>query len=149
MATIYEREIESLHAFFEAWHQARCPPERFACLETALSPSFERVTPAGTIQDRETVLASVEGARGDCTGDFAIEIEAVEQIDRTPRRALVRYVERQSPGDDRLSTVLFGLLGGSADERTDGATHGRAGAGTDESAASTGLVWLSLQETWL
>ena len=147
MATVYEREIESLHAFFEAWYQARCPPERFARLETALAPSFERVSPTGTIQDRETVLASVEGARGDRTGDFAIEIEAVEQIDRTPRRALVRYVERQTPGDDRLSTVLFGLPSGSADERTDAATHGPAG--TDEPPAPTGLVWLSLQETWL
>jgi len=125
-----EREVESLHAFFGAWYRGELPPERFARVETVLAPSFERVAPDGTIQDRETVLAGVEAARGERTEAFEIEIEGFEVIDRTDRRTLVRYVERQTPGDDRLSAALF-----------DADTPERGGDGRPG--------WLYLQETRL
>lgn len=130
MPADYEREVESLHAFFGAWYRGELSSERFARVETALAPSFERVTPDGTIQDRETVLAGVEAARGEHTEAFEIGIEDFELIDRTDGRALVRYVERQTPGDDRLSAALFD-------------------AGTPESGAEGRPSWLYLQETWL
>ncbi|PSP19122.1 hypothetical protein BRC62_02195 [Halobacteriales archaeon QH_10_67_13] len=130
MPADYEREVESLHAFFGAWYRGELPSERFARVETALAPSFERVTPDGTIQDRETVLAGVEAARGERTETFEIEIEDLAVIDRTDERALVRYVERQTPGDDRLSAALFD-------------------AGTLEPGADGRPSWLYLQETRL
>ena len=130
MPADYEREVESLHAFFGAWYRGELSSERFARVETALAPSFERVTPDGTIQDRETVLAGVEAARDEHTKAFEIEIENFEMIDRTDGRALVRYVERQTPGDDRLSAALFD-------------------AGTPESGTEGQPSWLYLQETWL
>ncbi len=132
MPADYEREVKSLHAFFGAWYRGELSSERFARVETALAPSFERVTPDGTIQDRATVLAGIEAARGERTEAFEIEIEDFEVIDRTDGRALVRYVERQTPGDDRLSAALFGA---SASER---------GGGADDRPS-----WLYLQETRL
>jgi hypothetical protein len=52
-------EIETLHGFFLRWYRGEPGRDRFARVERALAPGFERLTPEGSIAGRETVLASV------------------------------------------------------------------------------------------
>lgn len=156
-ATVCEREIRSLHRFFQAWYHGELPRDRFDRVADALAPSFSRITPAGTVQPREAVLAGIREEYDQQTTE--ITVQAVRMIDRTDRRALVRYEERQTPGTDRLSTVLFGPRpdhGEDSNESKGGdeAKLPRAKAPGRESAGETTPppererpVWLSLQET--
>ncbi|ERG88762.1 MAG: hypothetical protein J07HX5_00908 [halophilic archaeon J07HX5] len=101
-----EREIRSLHQFFQAWYHGELPRDRFDRFADALAPSFSRITPEGTVQTRGTVLA---GVREEYDRQATkITVQAVQMIDHSNQRALVRYEEQQTPGTDRLSTVLFG-----------------------------------------
>lgn len=121
-----QREIEQLHAFFVRWYCGTT--DSFDRVEAALGPSFERVSPDGTIHDRETVLDGVRGNH-DEFANFEIAIRNVEPVFTTPEHTLVRYEEFQTTpnGENgRLSTALFGPAAG-------------------EPAAE----WQHLQETWL
>jgi len=137
-----KREIEGLHEFFVRWYRGEWDRSRFERVEAALAPSFERITPGGSIHGRETVLDGIESAYGSYEGETCeITIRNVTPVEIREDRALVRYEEWQRMGEDRtgrLSTVLFGAIDA-------------ADAGTSEvyTTTATGLEWRHLQETWL
>ena len=122
-------EIEQLHAFFVDWY---CGDESaFERVERALAPSFERVSPDGTVQDREATLNGIRATQNAYEW-FDIEIRNVVLLESFEESALVRYEEYQTmPGDSngRLSTTLL--------------------AHDSDGSPATDLRWRYLQETWL
>lgn len=126
-----EREIRSLHDFFVGWYTGRLDEDGFNRFEDALSSDFEMVTPDGEVMTRDDIVGYVRAER-DTHEKFDIEIRDVETVDAHKGRALLRYEEWQTPGDEnetqkdgRLSTALFG---------------------TSDSAPE-GVEWLYLHET--
>jgi hypothetical protein len=135
-----KREIEGLHECFVRWYRGECDRPRFERVEAALAPSFERITPGGSVHEREVVLDGIESAYGSYDGETCeITIRNVTPVEIREDRALVRYEEWQRMGEDRtgrLSTVLFGAI----DDASASGAH---------TTTATGLEWLHLQETWL
>ena len=133
--TVCREEIEALHAFFVRWYCGTVDRSAFARLKEALGPAFERVTPAGEVHDRATVLAGIRESY-DAHETFDIEIRNVEPVAAVGERTLVRYEEWQTTPDGengRLSTALFGPV-----------------EGVDADPSVTPVVsWQYLQETWL
>lgn len=127
-------EIETLHGFFVRWYRGEPGRDRFARVERALAPGFERLTPEGSIAGRETVLASVrEGYDTYDPDSCEIEIRNVTPVEVREDRALVRYEEWQTMDGEttgRLSTALFG-------------------PSDPEQGTASGVEWRYLQETWL
>jgi hypothetical protein len=158
-ATVCEREIKSLHRFFQAWYHGELPRDRFDRVADALAPSFSRITPEGTVQTRGTVLAGVREEYDQQTTE--ITVQAVQMVDHSNQRALVRYEEQQTPGTDRLSTVLFGPRPDHRESENKGEGGGRSERPQPEAPSykktgeTTPLpkqerpVWLYLQETSL
>lgn len=134
MAGTYRHEIESLHDFFVEWYTAQADDAAFGRLEDALGPSFEIVSPDGTISSREDILSAIRRSYDTHeVGAFDIQIQNVDTLAEYDDAALVRYEEWQDTPDGttgRLSTVLFELTG-----------TGEADAGSFE--------WRHVQETWL
>lgn len=135
-ATACRTETEALHEFFCRWYCGTTPPGAFARLERALGSEFERVTPDGTVQERETVLVGVRETY-DAYESFDIEVRNVEPVTVDGNRALVRYEEWQTTPDGengRVSTALFGPA-----DRTDDA----------DPSVTPVATWHHLHETWL
>ena len=128
-----EREIRSLHAFFVDWYTGSIEEDGFERFDDALAPSFEMVTPDGEVLTRDEIRGYVHEKKDEhADGAFSIEIRNVEAVEVSERRALMRYEEWQTTGEEwetngRLSTALFG---------------------TSEEAPE-GVDWLHLHETWL
>lgn len=124
-------EIETLHDFFVDWYAARIPKHEFVRMERAIAPGFEMVTPDGVRCERSAVLEAVRESYGrDDPGEFDIEIQNVELIERLDGHALVRYEEWQTTADERTGRVSTVLL-------------------REESAAPGGLQWIHVHETWI
>ena len=127
-------EIETLHGFFVRWYRGEPDRDRFARVERALAPEFERITPEGAIAGRETVLAGVrEGYNTYDPDSCDIEIRHVTPVEVHKDRALVRYEEWQTMDGEttgRLSTALFG-------------------PSASQQGTASGVEWRYLQETWL
>lgn len=126
-----EREIHSLHDFFVGWYTGRLDEGAFDRFEDTLSPDFEMVTPDGEVLTRAETVGYVREER-DTHDEFDIGIRNVETIDAHEGRALLRYEEWQTKGDEnetqndgRLSTALFGT----------------------SDTAPEGVEWLYLHET--
>jgi hypothetical protein len=121
-----EREIRSLHAFFESSFSGTGETGKRA--HRALGPEFEMVAPDGESLDRETVLEGIEASAGEYGPEFAIEVRNLRTVDRTEDRCVVRYEEHQSnPDSARVSTAVF----------------------APEVDAPEGVRWVHLHETWL
>lgn len=135
------REISELHDLFVRWYCGRASRGAFERVERALAPSFELVSPDGTVNDRADVLGAIR-KEYDRRAGFDIEIRNVEPVHAGEEHTLVRYEEWHVPAagaeTGRHSTALFGPVesgSGAADAPADG-TRPRA-------------RWLYLQETWL
>ena len=64
MTTDGRREVEQLHAFFEAWFKGTLPrtPEAFARFVDVTAPGFHLVTPQGRILAKAKLETMLEGA---------------------------------------------------------------------------------------
>ena len=123
-------EITRLHDFFQAWYRGELEPSAFARFEQALDESFQIITPDGNLLPRERILQAVRQQAGS-DASALLEIRHVEPVAVDQHIAVFRYQEWQSSADDkprgRLSTVVF----------------------RRDAAASNGLIWLQVHETWL
>ena len=123
-------EITRLHDFFQAWYRGELEPSAFASFEQALDESFQIITPDGNLLPRERILQAVRQQAGS-DASALLEIRHVEPVAMEQHIAVFRYQEWQSSGGDkprgRLSTVVF----------------------RRDAAASNGLSWLQVHETWL
>jgi hypothetical protein len=113
------------------WYTGRTENDAATCVERALDPDFEMVTPAGY---RRTYGGVVDGIRGRYAthdrGSFEIGVRHVATRHTFEEHCSVRCEEWQTtPGETtgRLSTVLFGA----------------------DAGAPGGVVWCDLQGTWL
>lgn len=133
-ATAYEDEIEALHQFFVEWYTGDADENDFAKVEEALAPSFEIVSPDGTVHDVDAITAAIREAFGTHEpGSFDIEIRNVEIVEQFDEVTAVRYEEWQEDAGEttgRLSTALFGPARDSTSEQQQ-------------------YEWRYLQETWL
>jgi hypothetical protein len=115
MAEEYRHEIESLHRFFVDWYTGVLDETAFGRLDEALGPSFELVSPDGTVHDRADILGAIRDAyESHDPGTFDIEIRNVEVLADYDDVTLVRYEEWQDTPDGvtgRLSTAVFGPAG--------------------------------------
>lgn len=131
-ATVCEREIRELHAFFVEYYAGE--RDDFDRLEGALGERFELIHPRGETASRDAVLDGIRDTYDTYEpGTFDIEIHDVEPIEILDERALVRYEEWQTSPDGttgRLSTVYFA----APETGTDSPPHAE---------------WRHLQETWL
>lgn len=131
MADRYRREIESLHRLFVEWYTGVLDNGSFEQLDDAFGPSFELVSPDGTVHDRTDILGSIrEAYESYAPGEFDIEIRNVEVLADYDDVTLVRYEECQDTPEGvtgRLSTAVFG----PASENDDA------------------IEWRYVQETWL
>ena len=125
-----ETDIIRLHDFFQAWYRGELEATAFSSFEQALDESFQIITPDGNLLPRERILQAVRQQAGS-DASAALEIRHVEPVAVDQHIAVFRYQEWQSRADDkprgRLSTVVF----------------------RRDAAASNGLIWLQVHETWL
>ncbi len=123
-------EITRLHDFFQAWYRGELEPSAFASFENALDANFQIITPDGHLLPRERILQAVRQQAGS-DASAVLEIRHVEPVAVDQHIAVFRYQEWQSSADDkprgRLSTVVF----------------------KRDAAASNGLIWRQVHETWL
>lgn len=131
LAAAAVREVEELHAFFEAWLGGAGPRTDAALgrLETALAADFSMVTPEGRRLRRADVtgwLRDAHGAKGKA-GPFRIIIREPDVLHVAPPLVSVGYVEVQHQGEAitaRRSTALFRVQ-------------------------PDRVLWLNLHETWM
>lgn len=130
----YRTEIESLHAFFTDWYTAQVDSTAFEQLEQALGPSFEIITPAGTVYDRAEIIDAVRDSYEiHVPGEFGIDIRNVELVAEYADVTVVRYEEWQETTagtTGRLSTALFDSV-------------------EQSSTAQSTPQWRYVHETWL
>jgi len=105
------REVETLHAFFEAWFTGELAKsgETFARLEEALAEEFRYVLPEGRIAERAPVIEAIYGAHGG-HGEARIEIRNLECRAQADGLALVFFEEHQwldGARDSRFNTALL------------------------------------------
>lgn len=133
-ATVVERcrrEIEELHAFFEAWfaREACGDAPSLDRVQRALAPGFALVTPEGRLVERGPLLEGLELARATRPG-LRLWTRAWDVRHAWPGGTLATYEEWQEERGrrrGRLSTAVF-----LADER-----------------APLGVAWRHVHETWL
>ncbi|MBT8214804.1 MAG: DUF4440 domain-containing protein [Acidimicrobiia bacterium] len=121
------REVEELHAFFDAWFRGAA--DSMERMEAVLASSFTIVGPHGTTMDRDETIEAVRTAFGR-SGTLRIRTSDHHLISSTSELVVARYTETHElpvGGNRRLSTVIF-----RPDEH-----------------APNGLTWLSVHETWI
>jgi len=125
-----EREILTLHEFFEQWFTGAVPVDRtvFARLESALAGEFRYILPAGRMLRRQEVLDGIFDAYG-----------AHRQA-----RIEIRNIVWPAPPEGRLGLVVFEehqWLGEDYDARFNTALMRYA------PEAPQGVAWVHLHET--
>jgi len=125
-----ETEIIGLHDFFQAWYRGELDATAFSSFEQALDENFQIITPDGNLLPRERILQAVRQQHGS-DASAVLEIRHVEPVAVDRQIAVFRYQEWQSSAGEkprgRLSTVVF----------------------RRDAAASNGLIWRQVHETWL
>jgi len=125
----WQNEITELHDYFAAYLGGDIAEGNITPMTGALADEFSIVDPGGSIADKASVVAAIQGQHGKHPGlkmwitDFALLAESTEHV-------VARYIEHQDTpggGNKRLSTVVFARN----DERPNG------------------LQWLTIHETWL
>lgn len=126
----WQREIDELHAFFEAYFRGEVPVDETARLELALAPEFTLVRPDGSEADRATTIGDVRDGHGHAP-DMSIRAERHRLHRAGADLVVASYVEVHAwpagRANRRLATVVFGV---------------------DEVGAH-GLRWLRVHETWM
>ena len=127
-----EQEIVDLHRFFEDWFRGTAEEGSLERFTGALAPEFTLISPGGEQAERAALIERIRAARGVRGGDpsFAIRIENVRARPLAAGLNLVHYEEWQTWG---------------------GAARGRLSSAIlrDSDQAPGGLLWESVQETWL
>lgn len=129
----WQREIEDLHVFFEAWLGGMLAQDKanFEPLQRALGSSFVIINPEGTLSAREPLVQGLYKGHGSREG-LRIYIKNPKLRFENAEIVIATYEEWQDYGDTssaRLSTVVFQKLAE------------KGGAGT--------LRWLHVHETWI
>lgn len=124
------REIEELHAFFQAWFAGELPKDEanFGRFSQTISPNFTIIGPNGSITDHDGITAVLRSAHG--AGPFEIWIENASAKPLGSGLWLALYEEwqiRLGVKSVRQSSAIF-------EERAD---------------APNGLVWRHVHETWI
>jgi hypothetical protein len=134
LAEACEREVVTLHEFFEDWFAGRIEKDddAFDRVRDALGDEFEMVAPSGRTVGRESVITGIWDVYGRDAGSDAHEIRVEELRVRHVREdlCLVSYEEWQRGAAEetgRQSSALF--------QRAE--------------ATPNGIEWLHLHETWL
>lgn len=115
-------EIVGLHVEFERWF--RGVSQSLEPVEAALAPGFTIVSPQGSVVDRPTLMAALQGSER--PREIAIRIEDVVVRRDSPESVLATYTEwHDLPAftTTRQSSVLF-------------------------SRTESGLQWEHVHETW-
>ncbi len=131
MTSVYQREIEELHAFFVAWFRGELPrtPAAFARFTNVTAPEFTLISPDGALIDYVTAVDWIENAHNSRT-HFNIWIDNFRIHQQRDDVTIVTYHEMGARDDGvtaRLSTAIF--------------------AADDD--APNGIIWLHVHETWL
>lgn len=130
LADLAEKEVRLRHDFFVAWFTGRSDAAAMQASKAAFAPDMLRIGPDGALQDRDAVIAMIQGAEGAFAKDFAITIPVLECRMLARELVLVHYEEHQRIDGEataRRATALFS-------------------PGPD---APNGVVWQHLQETWI
>jgi hypothetical protein len=134
LAEACEREVVTLHEFFEDWFAGRVEKDddAFDRVRDALGDEFEMVVPSGRTVGRGSVITGIWDVHGRDAGSDSHEIRVEELRVRYVREdlCLVSYEEWQRGPDEetgRQSSALF--------------QHAET--------APNGVEWLHLHETWL
>ena len=130
LADLAWQEVVALHAFFEAWMRQSGSVADFAEVEAALGSDFRLISPDGSMDEREAVVASISKARGARGREFTIVVYEPRTIWTGCDAVLLEYTERQyrdGRTTRRRSTALF----------------------LASSRAPRGVEWRHLQETWI
>lgn len=131
MTADWIREIDELHAFFEAYFLGSIPADDVSRFADALDPSFTIVNPNdGRVADRDATLAMVRDGYAHAS-DFTITCSDHRLLHATEATIIAEYVERHDWTDGRsnarLSTVVFAV----------------------DPTAPNGVRWVRVHETWL
>ncbi len=124
------REIEELHAFFQAWFAGELDNNdaEFGRFSQTISPAFTIIGPNGSITDHDGIVAALRSAHG--AGPFEIWIENASAKPLSAGQWLALYEEwqiREGTKSVRQSSAIF-------EEHAD---------------APNGLIWRHVHETWI
>ena len=129
-------EIAALHAWFQDWFRAEIADTdgEFERVAGALAGDFRLVSPVGSVDTRETLLAKLRSAHGARRGqNFRIWIEDFQVRCEVGDLCVVTYEEwQEQPSATRVKTTV----------RLSSAVF-RA-----QPDAPNGVEWLHLHETW-
>lgn len=106
---VCHREVARLHQLFQEWFRGEAPDSAFDECERALAPDFTIVTPAGTVIERNQILAAIRHHRGGEPADF--RIETVPRTCHQVRGLHISIYEEHQTGARatvRLSTAVIG-----------------------------------------
>ncbi len=123
----WQREIDELHQFFEAWFQGRVSSLERA--ENAFSPDFTHIGPDGELRTREQIVTMLHHGRGH-SDTLRITTSGHRLVLAGPDAIVATYIESHDlpdRRDHRISTVTFIPAPGTPN----------------------GLHWLHVQETCL
>ena len=125
----WQREIDELHEFFEAYFLGTIDAAETGRLEASLAPDFTFIGPDGAEADRAGTIAAVTGGHAH-TSSLKITITDARLLVDSSDVVICRYVENHELADrtnHRVSTVVF----------------------SKDADGSNGLKWRAVHETWL
>lgn len=127
-----EDEVVGLHRFFQEWYRGEIDPagEGFSRMSDVLAEGFHLISADGRLVGRSEILASVRGAHGSKSQDFAIRTGECHFRIGSRRMGVVFYEEWHEEGGERrgrISTAVF----------------------QDRADAPNGVEWVHVHETWL
>ena len=123
----WQREIDELHAFFEAYFLGT--NHSMDRVEQALAPDFTMVGAHGVTSDRAATVAAISDGHGH-TQSLRIVCSEHRLLAETDELVVAAYVESHELAErsnHRQSTVIF----------------------RRDAAAPNGLLWVRVHETWL
>ena len=103
-------EVLARHAFFVAWFTGKAGTDRMAETARAFAPDFQMLWPDMGLDNRETLLAKLQAARGQSPANYDIQITFVHTGLINADTALIICDERQTVGDTnnaRRMTAVF------------------------------------------
>jgi len=134
LAEACEREVVTLHEFFEDWFAGRVEKAdaAFDRVRDALGDEFEMVAPSGRTVGRESVITGIWEVHGRDTDADPHEVRVEDLRVRYVREdlCLVTYEEWQRGPDAETGRQSSALL-------------------RRDETAPNGVEWLHLHETWL
>ena len=111
MQSLYEKEINGLHAFFKVWYRGTIDDsdESFSRVEDILAPEFTLITSDGYVVAKEQLLGLLRSEYA-TKPEIEMWVENIQLRLATDDIVLVNYEEHGTTINGKKSTLITALL---------------------------------------